>query len=203
MDQDTAADTLNVYTIGHSNHTFEQFVALLAGCGITVLVDVRSSPRASYTPHFDQQALRDGVTAQGVRYVYLGQALGGRPSSPGLYDDDGRVLYAAVAATEAFQAALGRLLAGLAGQRVALLCSEENPTGCHRRLLVGRVLGQRGVRVWHIRGDGRVESEDELVRQEQAARHGQLALFGDEETGAWRSTRSVSPKSRRSSSSAS
>ena len=43
-----------------------------------------------------------------------------------------------------------------------MLCSEEDPSHCHRRLLVGRVLRQRKIEVQHIRGDGTVQAEDEL-----------------------------------------
>ena len=37
----------------------------------------------------------------------------------------------------------------------------QTPTECHRRLLIGRVLGGRGVEVIHVRGDGRLQSDDD------------------------------------------
>jgi hypothetical protein len=36
-----------VFTIGHSTHTLERFIALLALHGITAVVDVRSKPYAA------------------------------------------------------------------------------------------------------------------------------------------------------------
>jgi uncharacterized protein (DUF488 family) len=57
-----------------------------------------------------------------------------------------------------------------------MLCAEENPAACHRRLLVGRVLIERGIQVAHIRGDGRVQTEEEVAAASNP-RTNQLALF--------------------------
>lgn len=130
----------------------------------------------------------------GLQYVYLGNELGGRPRSNAYYDNDGRVLYGKVAESSAFQAGLARLENGLHQSLVAILCAEEDPASCHRRLLVSRVLATRGVTVEHIRGDGRLQAEEEL----QVA---QLGLFDGMET-TWKSIPSVSLKKRQNSSSA-
>ncbi len=66
----------------------------------------------------------------------------------------GHVLYGRLAASPAFQEGIDRVLARAQTQRIALLCSEEDPSRCHRHLLIGRVLRERGVAVSHIRGDG-------------------------------------------------
>jgi uncharacterized protein (DUF488 family) len=91
---------------------------------------------------------------------------------------------------------LARLEKGLRQSVVAVLCAEENPAGCHRRLLVSRVLAERGVvMVQHIRGDGRLQTEGEL-------QDAQLSLFDGTEEPAWKSIPSVLLKKRQSSSSA-
>ena len=80
-------------------------------------------------------------------------------------------------------------------RRMALMCGEEDPTNCHRRLLVGRVLRGRGVEVMHIRAAGRVQSEEEVAAEETFRKtKGQLTLFDMEEPDAWKSTRSVLPR---------
>ena len=80
-------------------------------------------------------------------------------------------------------------------RRVALMCGEEDPTNCHRRRLVGRVLRGRGVEVMHIRAAGRVQSEEEVAAEETFRKtKGQLTLFDLEEPDAWKSTRSVLPR---------
>jgi uncharacterized protein (DUF488 family) len=184
-----------ILTIGHSNHSLEHFLSLLRCHSVQVIADVRSHPYSTYASVFDQEALTKSLGAAGFQYVYLGNELGGRPHGNAYYDTDGRVLYGKVAESSAFQAGLARLENGLRQSVVAALCAEEDPAGCHRRLLVGRVLTRRGVLVEHIRGDGRLQTEEQL----EAA---QLSLFDGMETSAWKSIPSVSLKRRQSSSSA-
>ena len=43
-----------------------------------------------------------------------------------------------------------------------MMCSEGEPTRCHRRLLIGVELEERGVGVLHILRDGRVVGEDAI-----------------------------------------
>jgi uncharacterized protein (DUF488 family) len=96
-----------------------------------------------------------------------------------------------------FKAAIQRLLVGSREHRVALLCSEGNPSECHRRLLVGKVLADHGVRLRHILPDGIIQCEDVVLFESGTL---QEALFGEETV--WRSTRSVSHRRRLSTSSA-
>ena len=102
-----------------------------------------------------QQALR----AERIRYVHLGDALGGRPADRQFYDERERVRYDLLAQSAAFGAGIERLVQGADRYRVAVMCSEENPARCHRRLLVGRALLERGIPIRHIRGDGSVAPE--------------------------------------------
>jgi uncharacterized protein (DUF488 family) len=98
--------------------------------------------------------------------LFLGKELGGRPESSEFYDAEGFVLYSRIAESPLFLEGIERLITGITTYRVALMCGEENPANCHRRLLVGRVLAKRGVSVRHIRGDGTVQDEDELAQEE-------------------------------------
>lgn len=178
----------------------ERFLELLRRHAVQVVADVRSHPYSKYAVQFDQEPLAKALDASGCRYVYLGSELGGRPRGEEYYDADGRVLYDRVAASSAFQQGLVRLEKGLRQYVVALLCGEEDPAGCHRRLLIGRVLAGRGIAVAHIRGDGRLQTEEELAAA--GADSNQLSLFDEIEAPPWKSIPSVSPKRRQSSSSA-
>ncbi len=187
-----------IYTVGHSNRTLDEFIALLARHEIEVLVDVRSQPYSRYTPQFNGASLKETAPAASVKYLFLGKELGGRPEGPQFYDADGRVRYNLVAESPLFLSGIERLEIGIQRYRVAILCAEEDPTGCHRRLLVGRVLAERGVPVLHIRGDGQVQSEEQV---QEAAHDGQLSLFDAQEVREWKSIRSVLPKEPRPASS--
>jgi len=155
-----------IYTIGHSNHTLDAFLDLLRLHRIEVLIDTRSVPYSRFAPQFNRDALKAAVLGQGMRYGFYGKELGGRPEGDEFYDAQGHVLYSEVAQSPPFQDGLARLIQGAQQYRVALLCSEEDPNVCHRRLLITRVLDGLGVEVAHIRGDGRLESERELQTEE-------------------------------------
>jgi uncharacterized protein (DUF488 family) len=195
MDDQTRPNSpLAVFTIGHSNQPLETFLGLLDLHQIEVLVDVRSQPYSKYTPHFSAAELKAAILRHGLKYLFMGKELGGRPEGTEFYDAKGRVNYGLVAQSPFFLEGLERLEKGLEKYRVALMCSEENPQHCHRHLLISRVLAERGIEIVHIRGDGTLQTEAELNRQSEAAETGQLTLFSDEEVSAWKSIRSVSPK---------
>ncbi len=151
---------------------------LLKQHGIDVVADVRSQPYSRFSPHFRQNALRELLAEAGLGYVYLGRELGGRPPETEFYDDAGNVLYGQLAQTERFAEGLRRLRDGAATQHVAVMCSEENPTRCHRRLLITCALlsEQEPPSVAHIRGDGRLVREDELAPRDATSGQ-QLNIF--------------------------
>jgi uncharacterized protein (DUF488 family) len=193
MSEGAVAPQLEVLTIGHSNRPIDEFLALLKQNAVEVLVDVRSQPHSRYVPHFDSANLKRAVEAAGVQYVFLGRELGGKPEGREFYDAGDHAVYSRIAASEPFRRGIVRLLEGIRKYRVAIMCSEEDPANCHRRLLVGRVLMEQGVGIKHIRGDGRIQPEEELLRQEEAGRVNQMELaFMAREEETWKSTQSVS-----------
>jgi uncharacterized protein (DUF488 family) len=189
-------DQLTIYTIGHSNHPLELFLSLLRDSGVSVVVDIRSKPRSQIVPHFNRKPLENSLKMNGFKYLFLGKELGGKPDNKEFYDANGHVLYGLIAKSPHFVQGIERLLKGIHDYRVVLLCGEENPSHCHRRLLVGRFLLERGVNIKHIRGDGRVQSEEELTNEErlQYKYEAQLTLFDNKETYEWKSTQSVLPR---------
>jgi len=183
-------DRLKVFTIGHSNHEVDHFLELLRRNGIQVLADVRSSPYSRYAVQYNHETIERLIERENIEYQYLGSALGGKPANPEFYDDDGRVLYGQIAESEWFQEGISFLVRLIRNYTVALMCSEENPEGCHRRLLIGRVLTERDIEVVHIRGDGSIRTEKELREAETMEKDkGQISLFASEEPKEWKSIR--------------
>lgn len=167
-----------LFSIGHSNHPLEAFLDLLKQHRIEVLVDARSHPYSRFAPHFDSGPLKKAVISARIRCLFLGKELGGRLEGSEFYDAEGHVLYSRLAESPLFLEGIGRLETGVTKYHVALLCSEEDPSGCHRRLLVSRVLAARGILLDHIRGDGRVQTETEIQAEEKQRRtKGQVAFF--------------------------
>lgn len=178
-----------VFTIGHSNQSMESFLAQLAKVNVEAIVDVRSSPYSKCSTQFSQDQLKLALKNAGLKYVFLGRELGGMPKDESFYDDEGHVLYWKIAESEIFQRAIERVRNGSATFTIALLCGEENPSGCHRRLLVARVLQEQGIEIGHIRGNGEVHSESDLEAQEQPSQ--QLTIFSTIREEPWRSKHKV------------
>lgn len=182
---------LVVYTIGHSNHPFERFAELLERYEIALLVDVRSQPYSRYVRHFNRQELEYLIERQRIPYLYMGDELGGRPNSDSYYDGESHVLYGKVAKADFFLKGIDRLVDECSMRRVAIMCSEEDPENCHRRLLIGRVLVDRKVELLHIRGDGRLVADTDCGRETPAPTLWDGLLTGNGESQEWKSIRPV------------
>jgi len=154
-----------IFTIGHSNLDIVSFIELLQANSIQVVVDVRSAPYSRYVPHFNKNGIEAAVNEAGMKYIFMGDAIGGKPSDPGFLAKDGRVLYEKLSATGNFQQGLDRLTKGLAdGWSIVLVCAEEDPLKCHRHHLIARELElKRSIPVWHIRSDGRIIRAKEML----------------------------------------
>jgi uncharacterized protein (DUF488 family) len=147
-----------VFTVGHSNHDPEPFLALLAQHGIRTIVDVRSTPSSRYVPHFGRDPLCRLLEGVRLRYVWLGDLLGGRPDDPDCYGSDGQIDYAAVARQPWYQEGVDMLLREVVAAPTAILCSEEDPRRCHRHRLIEPSLRARDAIVLHIRREGTLET---------------------------------------------
>jgi hypothetical protein len=162
VSEDTDA---RLVSVGHSNHDWSAFMALLRGAGVTAVADVRSSPYSGRYPYFNREPLALQLCDEGIAYLFLGDQLGGRPGQPSLYDDDGRVNYERVRQTETFQRGLDRLLQCMQENEVAFLCSEEDPLDCHRGLMIAPALCERGCPPHHLRKDGTLETNEQMERR--------------------------------------
>jgi uncharacterized protein (DUF488 family) len=167
-----------IYTIGYGTREIDAFIAALRRYGVSYLIDVRSKPYSRYKPDFSQERLDEHLRRAGIRYVFMGDALGGRPDDPTCYDAEGKADYAQIAERSFFQAGIDRLMSAHAQRLpISLMCSEGKPENCHRSKLIGKTLSGRGVPMAHI------DENDELIDQEAVLlRHtgGQRSLFGDE-----------------------
>ena len=151
-----------VLTVGHSNHPLETFVSLLRQHGVTTLADVRSAPYSRFNPQFNRKAFDAALQAHGIAYLFMGQTLGGRPEDRSCYEN-GRVRYDRLAQTPLYREGIDRVIETARAERLALMCAEKEPLDCHRTLLVGRSLAERGVAAAHILADGTLEPHDDTM----------------------------------------
>lgn len=153
-----------LHTIGHGTRPLPIFLDLLEKYSISWIVDVRSIPWSAYNPQYRKDNLIHALHTRAIHYIYLGNALGGRPSDPSCYGPDGRIDYTVLQAKPFFQAGLDRII--LAWQKnisIALLCSESKPQNCHRSRLIGRILAQRNIPLQHIDENGHLRDQQTLL----------------------------------------
>src|SRR5262245_18069055 len=108
-----------IYTIGHSTLSLRAFLSALKANGVSAVADVRSVPYSRVNPAFNRDPLKRELNACGLRYVFLGKELGGRPTDPSCYEN-GRASYSKMAETEVFRAGLDRVIQGSLSYRIAL-----------------------------------------------------------------------------------
>lgn len=151
-----------IYTVGHSTQPFERFLRLLRRNQITAVADVRSSPYSRYAPQFDKETLKIELKREDVAYVFLGAELGARSDDNSCYVGN-TVSYEKLAQTSLFRRGIQRLEDGSARHSVALMCSEQDPTHCHRTILISKFLSERGFEISHILGTGELETHRETM----------------------------------------
>lgn len=145
-----------VYTIGHSTHPIEEFVAIVRAHRIAEVIDVRTIAKSRHNPQYVEQALADSLPAHDIDYRRM-EALGGlrrtsKDSVNGAWRNASFRGYADYMQTPEFAAAVDELAAVAAGERVAIMCAEAVPWRCHRSL-IGDALLARGLDVFDIMGE--------------------------------------------------
>jgi len=155
-----------ILTIGYGLREAGDFITLLQRYGVEYVGDVRSMPYSRQRPEFTRGQLKPLLRAAGIRYVFLGDTLGGRPDDPDCYDADGHVNYDRCRTAPAFRDGIGRVeTAYRDGHRLALLCSEARPSDCHRSKLLAEMLVERGVPVAHVDEKGELVGHAEVAAQ--------------------------------------
>ena len=143
-----------IFTIGHSNHSFERFVQRLREHHFQTVVDVRLVPYSKWVPHFSKNALQAQLPALGFHYIYLGVPLGGKSSRHrvGYVDtranDHNRVL------APDFKTAISDVINIATSSKTVLMCAEVNPEKCHRHRLLASALVQQSATVVHVLAQG-------------------------------------------------
>lgn len=142
-----------IWTIGHSTHTLQEFIALLHGYHIEMLVDVRSLPGSNKFPHFNKENLKISLPKEGISYKHL-LILGGRrkvskTSKNTAWHNASFRGYADYMETGAFKEGILELKKLAEHTKVAIMCSEVLWWRCHRSMIADK-LKSEGWTVIHI-----------------------------------------------------
>jgi uncharacterized protein (DUF488 family) len=151
-----------IFTIGHSSHPLDHFIAILKQHCITALCDIRSTPYSRLNPQFNRENLKKSLRENGIVYVFLGKELGARSENASCYIH-GKVRYDCIAQTDLFRKGIDRLRNGMKDYCIAIMCAEKDPLDCHRAILVARHLEALEMKVEHIIEDGSIESHEKAL----------------------------------------
>jgi len=130
---------MRFYTVGHSTRTIPELLVLLRQHGVGILADVRRFPGSKKYPHFSQQNLEIELPRKGIRYLWLGELLGGFRSGG----------YRKYTETEEFRRGVQQLESAAEMGVTAVMCAELLWFRCHRRY-ISEELVKRGFEVVHI-----------------------------------------------------
>ena len=168
-----------IYTIGHSNHTWERFAELLAPYEINLLVDVRSHPRSRFAPWSNHNRIECNLARIGVEYLWKGDSLGGMPRGPNKpIDFEPRFVdewYEQRAREPDFQDAIVEVSRLARGKRLAVMCSEGDASQCHRMLLLAPKFIREDCELMHINPKGFGASAQLLMPQDDCERGAPMA----------------------------
>ncbi|MEJ2648702.1 MAG: DUF488 domain-containing protein [Sedimentisphaerales bacterium] len=169
-----------LFTIGHSNHSFDEFLDLLQQREIEKIIDVRSAPYSRYSPQFNKSALEKSLKCRGIGYIFLGKELGVRRVEESCYTNS-KVQFKVIAGLPVFQDGLKGILKETKHHKVALMCAEAEPLNCHRTILVCRQLNKivPDLEIIHILGNGTTESHEESLQRLIRLLKLQIELFGE------------------------
>ena len=187
-DLDEKKEMPTVYTIGHSNLHDYQFFELLHQYEITVVADVRSSPNSQYVPQFNRGVLEFAMLNAGFDYQFFGDTLGGRPDDRRCYFaqeiPEGKadylhlVDYEKVMTMSFFLEGIEKLKAIAETDSLVVMCSEGDPSECHRHHMIAKFLLREGYSVKHILKDSTLVSAVQLPSLPKNDNSTQLDLFG-------------------------
>lgn len=170
-----------LYSIGHGNKTIGEFEQELASFGIVYLVDIRTKPYSKWNPDFNQNTLQTLLSKVNITYVYMGDVLGGMPSDTSCYTD-GHIDYTKMSEKEFFIHGLERLvIASQKDVKLAIMCSESDPTMCHRSKLIGQELLKKDIVINHIVGINKKKNQYEVINTLTKGNNIKN-LFGEETT---------------------
>lgn len=168
-----------IYSIGHGNKKFEDFLKELSSFNIKYLIDVRTSPYSKYNPQYNRELLKNNLEAANITYVYMGDNLGGLPSDRSCYVD-GKVSYDLIKDKDFFKEGLSRLIKAYEKDiNVAVMCSESKPEECHRSKLIGQELLKKSIAIQHITEPDKTKDQF-TVMNELTKGKGVVDLFGNE-----------------------
>ncbi len=143
-----------LYTIGHSNHSLAEFLAIVQAHHLTDIIDIRTIPKSRRVPWFNQAPLAIALSKENIKYLHI-KALGGLRAThkdsinQGWHNSSFRGFADYMQTREFYQALKQLNLLLKRNRKVAIMCAEAVPWRCHRQLIADAEL-IRHIKAFHI-----------------------------------------------------
>lgn len=130
-----------IFTIGHSNRSWSDFVSILLKNCINMVVDVRRFPGSRRYPHFNKATMTELLTHKNIEYIHI-EKLGGRREKTDLahnsnshWQNKSSQAYANYMKTQSFKEGIHEILLVAKHNTISIMCAEALPWRCHRRFI--------------------------------------------------------------------
>ena len=152
---------MEIFAIGHSNYPYDKLIEMIKKYGIDCVVDIRETPYSKYNTQYNREVLRENLKSSGFTYVYMGHEFGAKRQTKESYNDDGYADFEKVIKEELFLKGIERITKGLQmGYKIVLLGAMQEPIRCHRSIMLGKYLNEKGFDVKYIMHEGNIVNQD-------------------------------------------
>lgn len=152
---------MEIFAIGHSNYPYDKLIEMIKKYGINCVVDIRETPYSKYNTQYNRESLRENLKSSGFTYVYMGHEFGAKRQTKESYNDDGYADFEKVIKEELFLKGIERITKGLQmGYKIVLLGAMQEPIRCHRSIMLGKYLNEKGFDVKYIMHEGNIVNQD-------------------------------------------
>jgi len=154
----TQKENKKLWTIGHSTHSLDEFVAMLQSFNVECVMDIRRFPSSKKFPHFNKDNLEKSIPEHNIQYIHF-EELGGRrkaksDSKNTTWRNTSFMGYADYMETAEFKEGLENLKKIAIQKRTAIMCSEAVWWRCHRSMVSDTLKAEKWM-VLHIMGIGK------------------------------------------------
>ena len=152
---------MEIFAVGHSNYPYDKLIEMIKKYGINCVVDIRETPYSKYNTQYNREVLRENLKSSGFTYVYMGHEFGAKRQTKESYNDDGYADFEKVIKEELFLKGIERITKGLhMGYKIVLLGAMQEPIRCHRSIMLGKYLNEKGFDVKYIMHEGNIVNQD-------------------------------------------
>ncbi|XAM50313.1 hypothetical protein TVTCOM_04140 [Terrisporobacter vanillatitrophus] len=154
---------IEIYTLGHSNYSFDKFIEILKKYNIDCVVDIRAIPYSKYNTQYNKELFQCNLKKLGYTYIYMADEFGAKRKTRESYNSEGYADFNKVILEDSFKHGIERLKIGChKGYRIVLLGAMQEPIRCPRAILVGRELVKEGFNVRYIMHEGDLKTQMDL-----------------------------------------